>query len=264
MTQSRVLQNRSRSDGFTLVELAIVLAIIGVLVGGVIAGQYMIRRTQLQAIVNDFGKYKTALAQFKEQYQAYPGDFADATEYWGTDTTGACPSGVSTPKRETCNGNADGTVTGTEGIRAWQHLANAGVIPGMYSGVRGPNGALNMVGGLNAPAGKIGNSTFQYERYHYATSTSMMFPSTPIVSILYYGLPNTVYLGLPVSPLLTPEEMQNMDRKFDDGLPALGGWRSLRSYHPNCTNDGVGVLPADVVYKLSYSNIACSVVYVLE
>lgn len=53
---------------FTLVELSIVLVIIGLLVGGVLAGTSMLKQSELQTVISDYTKYSTAIAQFTQQY----------------------------------------------------------------------------------------------------------------------------------------------------------------------------------------------------
>ncbi|MEJ0009895.1 MAG: hypothetical protein WDN72_04815 [Alphaproteobacteria bacterium] len=87
-----------------------VLSIIGVIIGGVLAGQYLTRQAQLQSIGADLAKFKAAYFQFKSQYNGLPGDITDATSYWGQDTGPDCPTTTPvtyTPHQQTCNG--DGT-----------------------------------------------------------------------------------------------------------------------------------------------------------
>jgi len=78
-----------RRSGFTLIELSIVLVVIGLIVGGVIAGQSLMRSSQLQSIISDQAKYVEAAKQFREKYGFWPGDFPNATTSWGAMTT--CP-----------------------------------------------------------------------------------------------------------------------------------------------------------------------------
>jgi prepilin-type N-terminal cleavage/methylation domain-containing protein len=136
-------------QAFTLVELSIVLVILGLLVGGVLSGQSLIRAAELRSITSDLSKYMAATHAFRDKYFSLPGDMTNATQFWGvlagtgSDTT--CQNTASTSKA-TCNGDGDGsllsTIGGTayssyENFRYWQHLANAGLIEGLYTGLGG-------------------------------------------------------------------------------------------------------------------------------
>jgi hypothetical protein len=51
----------------------------------------MLMTSRLQTAITDADSYITAVGNFKQQYQAMPGDFATATSFWGTDSNG-CPT----------------------------------------------------------------------------------------------------------------------------------------------------------------------------
>jgi prepilin-type N-terminal cleavage/methylation domain-containing protein len=127
-------------NAFSLVELSIVLVILGLLTGGVLAGQSLIRAAELRSVNNEATKYISAVHTFRDKYFALPGDMANATRFWGAAhaTPATCRNTVST-SAATCDGNGDGRVlqTGTsmEQMRFWQHLANAGLLEGSYDGV---------------------------------------------------------------------------------------------------------------------------------
>jgi prepilin-type N-terminal cleavage/methylation domain-containing protein len=66
--------NYPKQQGFTLVELSIVLVIIGLLIGGILAAQSMINTTKIQAFVRQIGQFDAAIANFKDKFQSLPGD----------------------------------------------------------------------------------------------------------------------------------------------------------------------------------------------
>src|SRR3569833_2534544 len=113
--------------GFTLVELSIVLVILGLLVGGVLTGQSLIRAAELRSVTTQEQRYVTAVQTFRDKYFALPGDMTNATAYWGTAT--ACPGDYPSPAATsaTCNGDGDVQIFSRETFRFCQQLANAGL-----------------------------------------------------------------------------------------------------------------------------------------
>jgi prepilin-type N-terminal cleavage/methylation domain-containing protein len=68
--------------GFTLVELSIVLVILGLLAGGVLAGQSLIRAAELRSVTTQLEQYSTAIYAFRDRYFAIPGDEEFARRAW--------------------------------------------------------------------------------------------------------------------------------------------------------------------------------------
>ncbi len=100
------------TNGFSLVELSIVLVILGLLTGGILSGQNLIRAAELRAVTTEFSAYQTAVMTFKDKYFALPGDMRNATDFWGSAGGSGvigdgCEAGTPTGT-QTCNGNGDG------------------------------------------------------------------------------------------------------------------------------------------------------------
>lgn len=74
-------------EGFTLVEIAIVIVIIGLIIGGVVGGQSLIQSTKRNSVIKEYNSFKIAINAFKLEYDSLPGDMRDATDYWGTDSS---------------------------------------------------------------------------------------------------------------------------------------------------------------------------------
>lgn len=193
------------ANGFSLVELSIVLVVIALLVGGILGGRSLIKAAELRSVMNEASAWQTAVQTFRSRYNEYPGDFSQATQYW---------SG-------TGNGNGDGRIGGTtlnERFRFWQHLSLAGLIPGTYTGVAASGGPNAHVAGQNAPASKYPNAGWSIEsvyggypaiRYNLDYHNALMF-GAPTGPDPFYG------------PLLAPEEAWGIDVKMDDGKPGRG------------------------------------------
>jgi prepilin-type N-terminal cleavage/methylation domain-containing protein len=140
----------SAKQAFSLVELAIVLVILGLLVGGVLAGKSLIHASQLRTVSTQHANYLTAFLSFRDKYLALPGDIPNATQFWGAHdpdhSTCLTASGTGTDTL-TCNGNGDGNVDGVgswEMYRAWNHLSNARLIEGSYTGTGWGGGSVDV------------------------------------------------------------------------------------------------------------------------
>ena len=132
-------------NGFTLIEMSIVLVIIGLLVGGILMGRDLIRAAEIRKTGSELTNLTTAVATFRVKYNCLPGDCPNATDFFGTDVTAARQD--SSGATGTCNGDGDGlinawhNVTNVEAYYAFQQLAMAGLIAGSYPNETGGIGA---------------------------------------------------------------------------------------------------------------------------
>lgn len=109
--------------GFTLIEAAVVVAIIGLLLAAVLQGRQMIDSARYKSLMRDVGDYREAFEQFRERYNALPGDFGNANDRF--DLTGANGDGNGLiDDGPGCGNDTD------ESCRAWQHLRGARLING--------------------------------------------------------------------------------------------------------------------------------------
>lgn len=252
--------NRS---GFSLVELSIVLVILGLLTGGILGGQALIHAAELRTITSDVERYQTAVNTFKQKYFGLPGDLPNATQFWGsvTESGSSCSSdmagGMGTGT-QTCDGNNNGLIASREIHRFWQHLANAGLIAGTYSGVEHNNdadmGDIGSTNGVsNAPTARFGAGT------HWTVgSTSLGANSFDLDNGNFLLLTSGTNHFVSRSPMATPEDMWNIDTKIDDGKPAQG---KVAAYNfANCT-DAANRTDYDADYNLSNDAIACAFVF---
>src|SRR5215210_4736675 len=96
---------QNKESGFTLIEIAIVLVIIGLLLGGVLKGQELITSARVRNLISMQDGIKAAYFGFLDRYRALPGDYAQASaNITGVTGGGAC--GVGTAG----NGNGDGQI----------------------------------------------------------------------------------------------------------------------------------------------------------
>lgn len=231
-------------QGFSLVELSIVLVILGLLAGGILTGQNLIRTAEIRAVVTEFENYQTSMLLFLNKYSYYPGDMPNATDYWGSKggdgANGACYT-VEATNTATCNGDGGGlpgflSVGGayykwSERLLFWQHLANAGMIEGQYTGVTDSTmDVYALTAGKNSPASRLSDAIWSVNGTSGdAAGTASDFPFGR--SIIFFPRSNA---NMGASPLLA-EEVWNIDTKMDDGLPGYGNVRTSKMSANNCS-----------------------------
>ena len=71
-----------KAQGFTLVEIVIVLVIIGLLLGGILKGQEMITQAKIKNLIADFSGISAAYHGYQDRYRAIPGDDPGAAARW--------------------------------------------------------------------------------------------------------------------------------------------------------------------------------------
>jgi prepilin-type N-terminal cleavage/methylation domain-containing protein len=178
---------KTNQKGFTLVEIAIVLVIIGLLLGGILKGQEMITQAKIKNVIADFSGVSAAYYGYQDRYRAIPGDDAGATRWAGSTA-----------------GNGNGTVGGKynsvtandESRLWWDHLRRAGFVAG--TGQQQP---------LNAVVGMLGVETGDGA----ATPASALGGFTSLI-ICSANLPDKIAIAI--------------DSQMDDGQPGAGTMRA--------------------------------------
>lgn len=250
--------------GFSLVELSIVLVILGLLTGGILAGQSLIRAAELRSASTEYQRYTAAIYAFRDRYMAFPGDMPNATKFWGEAAAGAACATTQGTGTQTCNGNGNGLMG--ERWRAWQHLANAGLIEGTYIGTDPESGY--QVGEWQGVDNVNPKSKISRGRWAIGASTSNVVPLYEFLFINYDG--NVLFLGTPMMteyPILRdnivrPEEAWGIDMKMDDGLAISGNvWVNFGSGSDHSCTTASDNNDRTAVYQLSLTRIACSMVF---
>lgn len=141
---------KSQQSGFTLVEIAIVLVIIGLLLGGILKGQELINSAKVKNLANDFRTIPTYIYAYQDKFKSLPGDDAAVASHLGATATlgtgGTVGNGV-------IEGAWNAAETGTtESNVFWQHVRLANL-------AAGPTVTAAGFGPTNAIGGRIGMSS---------------------------------------------------------------------------------------------------------
>ncbi len=146
------MKSKARDQrGFTLVELAIVLVIIGIILGAVLKGQELINNAKIKRAYNQYREVLAAVYTYYDRYGKYPGDDPNANSRWGTSTSGDNDGLI--------DGFAFGCTTQTtETCQAWYHMRLTNLLVG--SGAQAPS---NVYGGTVG----IGYATVQGLTTHW-------------------------------------------------------------------------------------------------
>ncbi len=197
----------SAQRGFTLVEIAIVLVIIGLILGGVFKGQSLIDSARVRSLSTDVSGIRAAWYSFQERYRSIPGDFSNAQNQID-----------SAAKQGNGNGRIDDS---QERAGVWQQMALAGFIPGNFDGAHGSAGSAS---DMTCAPGTCPKNPFNgFYKISYSAQAADVD-----------GLAHEIFTGeqIPVSIL------SQLDAKLDDGQPSTGRFRVHRAYRTACTKDG--------------------------
>jgi len=210
---STFYKNNSKEAGFTLVEIAIVLVIVGLLLGGILKGQEMITQAKIKNLLNDFNGITVAVTSYQDRYRSLPGDDVNATTRW---TTQAPPSGDG---NGTVAGRYNSVTANDESRLFWQHLRIAGFVPGLTTGAGAQAQPTNAAGGMiGVESGTVGTQGMGF--------TSLI--------VCFANIPEKIASAI--------------DVQMDDAVPNTGQVRSQLqgAANPNTAVDSTGAATAYV------------------
>ena len=191
------------------------LVILGLLVGGVLTGQSLIRASELRAVTSEYQRYQTAVNAFRDKYFATPGDMTNASSFWTTLSAANNGNGDSIIPY----GAPGGANTTGEEFQFWNMLALAGLIEGKYSGLAGPYNGADHVPGSNCPRSMASNAGWATITFGNSAGDTINY-AADYGNYFSFGL--TLTGATPLLSVIKPEEAWNIDTKMDDGRPSTG------------------------------------------
>jgi prepilin-type N-terminal cleavage/methylation domain-containing protein len=155
---------KSQQGGFTLVEMAIVLVIIGLLLGGILKGQELINSAKVKNLANDFRTIPTYIYAYQDKFRALPGDDPAAVAHLGASATQATGTAVG---NGVINGEWRSSTATDESFLFWQHIRLANLTSGStttgdatYLPVNVEGGRIGVTSALNSPNSTILKGSF--------------------------------------------------------------------------------------------------------
>lgn len=217
-----------QQSGFTLVEIAIVLVIIGLLLGGVLKGQELINSAKVKNFANDFRNVPLFIYGYQDKYRAIPGDDGAAATHVTGATTATTPSG--TVGNGVINGNWNSTTATDESYLFWQHVRLAGFAAGptspadaTYIPKNAEGGIIGIESGLN---GFVGATAADASAIPPVAATPALGGSYVVCSAGILG-----------------KFAKQLDTTMDDGVANTGSMRVVASNHSR----GSGALATSAV-----------------
>ena len=206
---------KGQQSGFTLVEIAIVLVIIGLLLGGILKGQELINSAKAKSFAQDFRTIQTALYGFQDRFKALPGDFGGTRMVNSLGATADTGATAGTLNNGVIDGAWDATTNAAESWLFWQQLRLAGFLAG-------PTAVVCTAGSdyvqKNADSGRIGIS-------------STMLITAPTAMTGSFNICSSGISG---------KLAKQLDTQLDDGTTTTGSVRVSLITAPT-----VAVVPAD-------------------
>jgi prepilin-type N-terminal cleavage/methylation domain-containing protein len=196
---------KRNQSGFTLIEIAIVLVIIGLLLGGVLKGQELINSAKVKSLATDFRNIPVFIYGYQDKFKALPGDDGNAAMHLGF-ASGVAGAPVSGNNNGLIDGNWNDTST-SEAYNFWQQVRYAGLTSGSTT-----TGAPDYLP-VNSVGGTIGIQS--------GTSSTL---TTPITNTAGDAAIRGTYIIC--SPNILGRFAKQLDIQLDDGNPNTGAMMS--------------------------------------
>jgi prepilin-type N-terminal cleavage/methylation domain-containing protein len=184
-----------RQKGFSLIEIAVVLVILGLLMGSILKGQELMTGARVRYLIRQQDDLKIAYFAFFDRYRALPGDYSGALGVIPDLSTAACNGGVG-------NGNGRIETAGNENTLVWEHLSKAGFLNTKYT-----------------CAATVSPSTTPINPYGEALE--IVFDAN------YAGTTVAPRHNLKTGAMIPSNLLYEIDWKTDDGNPFNGSFRAV-------------------------------------
>ena len=199
--------NLRSQHGFTLIEVALVLVIVGLALGGILKGQELISAARVRNVAIQLDGVRLAYLEFRDRYRHLPGDVPDDVANANIPgSPGGCGPTAKTP---VFCGN--GTIDPAENLLVWTQLSHANFIYGTYNGAVGPAQAFTVAPTLATnPVNPFGGYLLLVTDSDFGDATT----TTP-----------TAVMNIKTGGNVSSGTIAELDRKLDDGIAGSGAYR---------------------------------------
>lgn len=243
--------NKSQS-GFTLVEMSIVLVIIGLIVGGVLVGQDLVKGAQIRATVAQLQQYDAAINTFRGKYDQFPGDMPAGknTAFFGSAvdiTANGAAVGLLGNGRLDASANSGAAFVGNAGFEGelvdfWLHLSAANMVGGSFvDGAAAPAADINYPGTRMKKGGIIAVSSGAINYWLIGVGS---------------GTTNADF-DMGATTGISPEEAFGIDSKLDDGLANTGIAFHIQEFDDNGLDGTDGDGASTLIGTTAAGNATC-------
>ncbi len=258
-----MIMNTSRKQsGFTLVEIAIVLVIIGLLLGGILKGQQLINSARVRNMADQNSGVQAAYFGFIDRFRQIPGDMPGPAACAAIGSVVQGCTGGGTPVGGNQNGRID---TWAEAGAVWNHLSASGFLNGSFTGADITSAATYLGGVLVTPVAVPANAFQQAIMLAYTDD--------------YDGVGTvSVRLAYAFGGGIQPSMLRELDVKLDDGSPVTGVMRpTVASANSTEVAPGInmgaaliwtgtpvcvtGAGTAAAIYNVDSDNTSCNAVF---
>lgn len=270
--------------GFSLIELAVSVIIIGLLVGGIASGNKLIAQAEIRGFITQMDQLKSDYNAFRLEFNAIPGDMRDASVFFA----GCASGGVGNAN---CNGNGDGYITlcmgnawdgdaiGDEQVKFFRHLNLAGINSSAGTQILTGFDCYNEIGFTpRFPKGRFAGSAFSVGSVDagntggsavgagtFVSGGGAVISNFPINSTIVYAL-RADDSGSTINGAMPALFAHNIDRKVDDGDSSGATAIGANTGKFRTTNDRTGAndCVATNTYNIATLQTTCMPQYLIK